>query len=250
LSHPTETRRAISPKWVVAALLVVALTALFIRLGFWQLDRHAQRQEENRIGAERIQQEPVPLSSIIADTDLAGLRHRPVQAQGSFALEHEILVRSQVHHGVAGFHVVTPLVMGDGSAVLVNRGWVPLGADEAPIEEAAPPPGEVTVEGWVEPGQERPTFGPVDPEGRVVSRIDIARIGQQVPFDLAPFYLVAMGEEGALPEPVPTPAFDDNGPHLGYALQWFGFAATAVIGFALLWRKDRQASKARSGTTS
>ena len=70
---------------------------------------------------------------------------RPV---GIFDPGEEVLVRSQVHDGIAGWHVITPLVLADGRAVLVNRGWVPLEMDAVPVP-AAPPSGQVTVTGWV-----------------------------------------------------------------------------------------------------
>jgi surfeit locus 1 family protein len=151
------------------------------------------------------------------------------------------LIRSQVHQAVAGFHVITPLVGEDGTAVLVNRGWVPLDADEVPVAAASPPDGTATVTGWVRPGQTRGSLGPTDPEGgRLVTmnRVDIDRIQQQVPYSLEPVYLSALeGVEGDLPVPAPAPTFDDEGPHLGYAIQWFSFALIGVVGYIFLLRR-------------
>jgi surfeit locus 1 family protein len=146
---------------------------------------------------------------------------------------------------VAGFHVITPLV-GEWGAILVNRGWVPLGLDEVPVDEALPPEGEVTIEGWVRPTQIRGALGPLDPpQGRLIAmnRVDIERIEQQVPWDLAPVYLVLLGEQvDGQPILVPAPVLDDEGPHLAYAIQWFSFALVGIVGYAMLIRRGSRRS--------
>ena len=185
-----------------------------------------------------------------AGTDLDSLNQHRALATGTFAPESEVLIRSQVHLGVAGFHVITPLVAEDGSAVLVNRGWVPLEMDQVPVTAATPPTGVVTVEGWLAPTRERGALGPVDPEdGRLVAmnRVDIERIQQQVPFPLLPMYLVELGERGnELPVPVAAPTFDDDGPHLAYAIQWFSFLVIGLVGYGFLMRRSLRDSD-RSG---
>jgi surfeit locus 1 family protein len=225
--------------------LVLVLAAGFIRLGFWQIDRHQQRVESNETALTRLGQ------PALTDLGSAGeeSRYRMARITGTFDADQELLIRSQVYRGSAGFHVITPLVLSDGSAVLVNRGWVPLVLDTVPVAEAPPPVGETLVEGWVELSRQRPPLGPTDPlEGRleVMSRVDVPRIQQQMGVPVAPVYLVMVGPGGALPEPLGVPSFDE-GPHLGYAIQWFGFAGIVLIGYFFLVRKRQ---KARPSTTS
>lgn len=227
------------PKWLVAAVVVLALAALFVRLGVWQLDRLEERREENRVGQTRFSATPVDLETALAEagSDLESLRYRRVAVHGVFDPADEVLIRSQVHLGQAGYHVITPLQ--SDPAVLVNRGWVPLTEDQPPAA-AAPPKGEVAILGWVALTQTRPALGREDPPGRqgVLSRVDIDRIGQQVRYSLAPVYVVALEEpDGELPAPVRPPEFSDEGPHLGYAIQWFGFAAIGLVGFYFLLRR-------------
>ncbi len=235
------------PKWIVATTVVIALAAIFIRLGVWQLDRLEERRSENMVGQERFDREPEALSRLLAEVegDLDSLRYRRVAATGRFDPDSEILIRSQVELGQAGFHVITPLVDEEGQAVLVNRGWVPLTMDSTPVA-AAPPPGEQVVLGWVETSATRPALGPeAQPgEGVVFNRVDIARIAQRVPYDLAQVYLVQMGERGNdLPILVTPPDFGDEGPHLPYAAQWFGFAAVALVGWFFLVRRKGPRSR-------
>jgi surfeit locus 1 family protein len=236
---------------VAAHLVVVALAVLFISLGFWQLRRLEERRLENSVGESRFGEVPQDLTSLLAGAgdDEESLEFRRATVNGEFQPADEVLIRSQVHQAVAGFHVITPLVGEDGTAVLVNRGWVPLDADEVPVTAAPPPEGHVTVTGWVRPSQTRGALGPVDPEGgRLVtlSRVDIERIQQQVPYPLAPVYVSALdGAEGELPVPAPEPTFDDEGPHLGYAIQWFSFALIGLVGYYFLMRRSARRSDGR-----
>lgn len=229
------------PKWIIATVVVTALAAVFVRLGVWQLDRLEERRAMNEVGIERINAEPVELTELMAEAegDPESVRFRRVYVSGVFAPEDEILIRSQVELGQAGFHVITPLVQDDGRAVLINRGWVPLTMDTPPVG-AQPSSGPSRVEGWVQLTQIRPSLGPEDGPGEqpVFNRVDIARIGDQMPYDLVPVYVVEMGERrDELPVRVDPPGFDDEGPHLAYAIQWFGFAAVGLVGFFFLIRR-------------
>ncbi len=232
----------LTPKWIAAHVVVVVTAIVFINLGFWQLGRLEDRKLENQIAESRYTATPEELGVLVAAVgdDLDSLRYRRATVTGSYETEHELLTRNQVYRDQAGFHVVTPLVTEDGGAVLVNRGWVPLPLDTPPVAQAAPPTGDLTVTGWINPTQTRPAFGPTDPEGvlDVMSRIDIDRIQQQTPYDLAPVYLVLEGDGGdELPVALPPPDFTNEGSHLAYAIQWFGFTLTGVIGYWFLVRK-------------
>ncbi|MCI0678118.1 MAG: SURF1 family protein [Actinobacteria bacterium] len=227
------TRRRVP---VLATLVVAVMTVAFVILGMWQLDRHRQRERANEAARTRFE---APALTGLGGVDSDSV-YRRVSLVGVYDPSEEVLIRSQVHRGVAGFHVITPLVTGDGTVILVNRGWVPLEFDTAPVDDAPPPVGETVVEGWIAIGQTRPRFGPTDPPtGRleVLSRVDIGRIQQQTSHALAPVYVVASGEGEALPVPAPGPDLDDAGPHLGYAVQWFGFAAIALVGYVALMRR-------------
>ena len=222
-------------------MLVLALAVLFINLGFWQLSRLDDRQIENAVGEARFSDEPVELSILLegAGEDFESLEYRRTFVTGTYLPEDEVLIRSQVELGQAGFHVVTPF-MGADVSVLTNRGWVPLVLDQVPVEQAPPEAGVTTASGWLSLGKTRATFGPPDPEdGRLIilNRIDIDRIQQQVPYELAPMVLNLSESSGELPIPVPEPDFENEGPHLAYAIQWFSFTIILVVGYAFLLRR-------------
>jgi surfeit locus 1 family protein len=236
-------KAVLTPRWIAAHVVVVVIAIVFINLGFWQLRRLDERRLENAVAESRYTAPPGDLGALLAAAgdDLESLRYRRTVVTGAYDVEHELLTRNQVYREQAGFHVVTPLAV-DGGAVLVNRGWVPLALDSPPVEQAAPEQGEVTVTGWVNPTQTRPALGPTDPADgvlEVMNRINIDRIQDQVPYDLAPVYVVLEGEEGSeLPVPLPPPEFEDEGSHLAYAIQWFGFTLIGVVGYGFLIRKS------------
>jgi cytochrome oxidase assembly protein ShyY1 len=140
--------------------------------------------------------------------------------------------------------VLTPVDLGDGAGVVVNRGWVPLSVGESAegLERVLPPSGEVVVVGTVTATQTKGSFGATDAlDGQLdeLARADIGRIDQQTDLDLLPAYVTLSAQEpaaGDLPAPV-EPAPPGEGPHQGYAYQWFIFATIAACGYPLVLRK-------------
>ena len=227
------------PKWAIAGLIVVALASLFIFLGSWQLDRREERLAENRRATAQLAEPTVPLADLLesAGTDLASIEYRRATVDGSYTVDEEVLIRSQVHLGTAGFHVITPYGYPIGT-ILVNRGWVPLGMDTPPVG-APPEPG--AIEGWIHLTQERGALSPEDAPGElaVFNRVDVERIEAQTSVDLDAVYLVLIDHDrDQLPVPLDMPDFSDQGPHLAYAIQWFGFAIIVLVGFLALLRKS------------
>ncbi len=230
------------PAWVALAILTATLTVVFVRLGVWQMDRLEERRLDNEITRERREASPAPLLEVLdpdAGYQQAAADHewRRVTAMGSYLPNDEVLIRSQTLRGVAGFHVLTPFLLDSGSAVLVNRGWVPLDEDTPPVS-ASPPEGRMQVELVLAGTEERGSIGPADaPDGRllVLARPDIERISQQVDYDLVPVYGLLLDEAATSPVPVDIPELTE-GTHLAYALQWFAFAVISVGGFGALAR--------------
>lgn len=234
----------LSPKWVFGHILILALGVTFVLLGFWQLDRWGERRLDNSVNAARFQAEATGVSQLVAEMgdDPASLEFRRAQATGTFVPSEEVLLRSQVRDSRAGFDVITPLLLEGGEVVLVDRGWVPLEFDTVPVTAASPPEGEVSIEGVVRLGHQRASFGRDDfARGRAttISRVDISGLDAQVSGELVPVYLQIVGAAGPtdLPIPAPVPEFTDEGPHRDYALQWFGFALVATLGYGFLIRR-------------
>ena len=219
------------PRWLVGTAVCLALVAVFVNFGFWQLRRLDERRDHNALVEARMAEPVVP----VEDAE-PPLEYRRVTAEGRYDASGQVLVRNRSLGGAPGRWVLTPLVLGDDSAVVVNRGFVPNAADVP-----APPDGEVEVEGLLLASETRGSIGPRDPaEGRLgeLVRADLGRLQQQYDRELLPLYLqrTAAAEPGELPVPLDPPALDE-GPHLGYAVQWFLFALIGLVGWPVLVRR-------------
>lgn len=238
-----------TPRWIAALIVVALVVAVFVALGFWQLDRHREVQLDNQVSSARIAADPADLASMLdaAGPSIDSLENRRATAQGVFQPEDEVLVRNQVNNGTAGFHVVTPFRF-DAGTILVNRGWVPLALDTPPIEAAPPPDGMVEVELLLRTSQPIPAVGRAEPEGQleVINRIDLDRLGRQFA-GLTPVWaqLITPDDSDRIPIALEPPTFDDDGPHLAYAMQWFLFALTTVVGSVLLIRSTARRATRR-----
>ena len=103
------------------AALVVAAAAGMAGLGFWQLARLRERQGMNLSIRARLAKAPQTLTAGTGNLP----EYQPVQAQGTYDFSQEIVLRNRAHDEQPGVHVLTPLRLADGGAVLVDRGWIP-----------------------------------------------------------------------------------------------------------------------------
>lgn len=241
-------RFLISPRWIALHVLIGALVALMVNLGFWQLNRLDERKALNARVTEQISAPVADFADVVTPTvDVDAVEWRLVRVQGTYVTDEMVLIVNRSQNGSAGRDVVMPLVLADGRKVLVNRGFIPLTED---IPES--PSGQVTVVGHLRPSQKRSALGAIDPTDGTLAemqRIDIARIDQQTAGTLEHMYvqLVESSPAETRLSVVPLPELT-NGPHLSYAFQWFFFSAVAVFGWIFVVR--RKISEASRATTS
>jgi surfeit locus 1 family protein len=215
---------------LAGAVFALAVAALFVRLGFWQLARLHERKAQNAIIASRRALPPVelPMHRLQADA----LRDRRAHAAGRYDYAHERVWTGRTYEGTPGVAVLTPLRLSDGSAVYVDRGFV-ASPDAAHVDAARYREGDsVAVTGLVLPAPR--DRGDVNPE----------TLRDSLPYPVLP--VVVQLNDTADIRPVGLrrwhPPALDNGPHLSYAIQWFCFALIAVVGTAaVLWRQARRA---------
>ena len=236
------------PGWIFSHVFVAACVVIFILCAFWQLSRLSQRKDANALIRARETSQPVPLGSLLpvdATPDQSKpISYRKVTVTGHYDTDNQVLIRNRTRGSSdPGWWLMTPLITADGSAVAINRGWVPYAIDEnGPLTDYAPPSGTVTVTGLVFPTQNRQS-GPTDAADgtlRTLSRVDLVRYAHQLDYPLYPVYVNLAtsdpAQSGALPDPVPPPTLDE-GPHLDYAGQWFIFATLTIIVYPLLLRR-------------
>lgn len=232
---------AARPRWVVLHVVVLTVVGLFTLAGVWQLHRLSERRERNAFVDSRRALAVAPLERFVEKPDAA--EQRRVLAQGRYDTGRELILRGRPNIQRPGNHVLTPLVMKGGRAILVDRGWVPSELDRPPVVDALPPAARVEVTGIALPSE---GSGPLTTstrrvEGREVSRIDVARISRSLPYETFPLYLVLTEQRPPqredLPDPISLPSLEE-GPHLVYAVQWFLFIPIAIVGYGAILRRE------------
>jgi cytochrome oxidase assembly protein ShyY1 len=225
----------------------VGFAIMFVILALWQLERLDERQTRNAAIEERATEPVRPLNALIADHGLDGdaLAHRKTTVAGTYRGDEEFLSVGRVYDGIVGTLVVTPLDLEDGTVLIVIRGVATSGVEGPPAEGYEVPPGPVVLEGVIGEGEAPLRIGESDPPtGTIesISRIDLAYIDKWVDGQVLPFTFLLQGQSpGSTAEPIRIPPEElSDGSHLGYAIQWFAFAAIAAVGvFALLRRAAR-----------
>ena len=245
IGHPAADRPVASappapprrPVWISGIATVVAV-AVCVSAGNWQRGR-MEGKEALRAQLDAASAAP-PLPLPVGAPDWSAWRFRPVIATGEFDARHQILIDNRVHSGVGGYAVVTPLRLGDGRVVLVDRGFVPAGPSRAALPDVAPPSGDVRVEGRVNlVATGYLELAPENGKGPVRQHLDLGRFTASTGIAVLPIVIEATAPTG--PEDRGL-ARDRAPPDLGidkhrmYMGQWYAFAAMAAgfwIWFAL-----------------
>lgn len=214
---------------MLPTLATVVGVAVFVAAGNWQRGRMEQKEAMRAQFDAAVAARPIAIPA--GTPDWAALRYRPVEMRGAYDGGRQILIDNRVHDGRVGYHVVTPLVLDDGRAVLVDRGWIAAGATRKELPLAPPPVGRVTVHG-------RLTVPPSNyfemrreaPDGPVWQNLDPSRFSAVTGRRVVDA-VVEQSAEGApadgLVRAWPEPDFGIE-KHRIYMVQWYLFAALAV----------------------
>ncbi len=222
---------------VVGVAVVVAATC--VGFGLWQLQRLADRRARNAVIEHERSRESGLITTAVGRGEVEP--YTPVRASGIFDPEREVIVYGRSLDGEPGHLVVTPLVFDDGTAALVVRGWIPFDHQTVPVADAAPPAGQLTIRGFLVPNEGDGSTAP--DENGAIGRLDVQGIRSTLPYPVLPLAIQlteqARPQLSELPVPIPREELSE-GPHLSYAVQWFTFAAVAIVGGAILLRRDRR----------
>lgn len=222
---------------LLGLLIPLASAGLFVRLGLWQHSRHLERATFNAALEARLREAPVPFDSLAS---AAGAEWRQVRVRGRFRYDLEQVHGGRTNAGSPGVHLLTPLERpGNDTLVMVTRGWV-YSPDAAAVQlerwreaESASITGYVTI--LPDTAESATTAGrPLRSLGR---RELAARVGAPV----ATLHVVMTSDSIARVDSVPRRLalpVPDAGPHFSYMLQWFAFAAIAVIGGIVLFLRS------------
>jgi len=243
-ANATGERRSL----LVPSLVAVGALAVLLGLGTWQLERKAWKDGLITALNQRLAAAPDPLPA--PDTwdrlDPAAMEFRRVAFTATFDYGREALVYtagSSLRSDVSGpgYWVFTPARLSDGRLVMIDRGFVPEGRQDAASRAAGQVPGPVEIVGVLRWPEQRGMFTPADnPERNLWFLRDHLAIAQAKGLDrVAPFFIdqEAPPPPGGLPRPGRlTPHLPNN--HLQYAVTWYGLALVLVVAFAI-WARRR-----------
>lgn len=218
---------------------MLAVLPVLLWLGAWQLDRASQKREMfERFGADDA---PVAYPSI-ADAAPEDVRYRRVVATGRYDAARQFLLEGMTRDGRPGLHVLTPLALGDGSFVIVDRGWIPetRTRDTRPDLPVGVGPREVAARAvpFYAPGL-RLEAPPGEGWPRRVLYPTPVQLAEALGAPVAPHLLwLDAGEPDGFARDW-KPAEFGPARHIGYAVQWFGLAITLLlIYFVLRFRRS------------
>ncbi|MBY0488287.1 MAG: SURF1 family protein [Gemmatimonadaceae bacterium] len=225
-------------RMIVFGVLTVVASAVCVRLGIWQLSRLQERRAKNAVMIARGAMPAVSVSALRAE-DTTATHWRRATLRGVADYAHEAVYATRSQAGSPGVYLLTPVRPLDAdwgdTAVLLLRGYV-YAADGRTIDHAKAREGDtLALEGLItsftvtKPGTVRlPSLA------TAVRTLDRDTLSAITGAPLAPFVLLALGDttvrDVTRPARVPPPAITD-GPHLSYALQWFGFATVFLVGY-------------------
>lgn len=246
-------RFLLTPRWLGYLALAVVAAVVMVQLGNWQLDRYRERSAINERIDATAQATPVPMRDVLAAPTGPAGNAGPAPADGDvwtrvtvtgrYDATNSAWIRGRSLGRQVGFELVTPLVLPDGSAVLVNRGWVPPppGGDATVRPELPPTPdGEVTVVGRVRLSES--SAGAVERrDGRLESRrIGVPQLARELPYPVHGGYLLLDTQT-----PAADPVFqavpvrhENNWQNLGYVVQWWLFAAMTLVAYGWVARRE------------
>jgi cytochrome oxidase assembly protein ShyY1 len=252
-------RFVLSARWIGLAALMTLAATVMVGLGVWQLHRYYYRTAiNNRIDAATAAA-PVPLGSTLtapattkpgtvgpdAPGDAAWTR---VSVTGHYDQTHEILARARTVNDEIGFEIVTPLVLDNGNAILIDRGWIASPADGVSAPTVPPgPTGLVTVLGRIH-AAESSADAPQQLFGGHVSvrRISPATVAGTLPYAVYGAY-VTMDAQSSPPSAPPVadsrfvpvaPDYENSTMNAGYVAQWWSFAVLTLVGYGYLVVKE------------
>lgn len=221
-------RFLLTPRWIGLFIVVVVLGIVCVRLSHWQFGRYHERSVSNTTTRTNLAAPPVAADRLMHVGAEPGdsVQYRKVTAQGHYDPAHQIVVLYRSRNGAPGVEVVVPLVTSTGTAVLVDRGWVPAAANGNTVPKVpAPPTAHVSVVGRVriDSTDGGNVVTPVQGQVRAVSA---AAIKQSLPYPAYDGFLELVRETphpADAPTKPPAPSLS-GGPSFFYGWQWLFFA--------------------------
>ena len=220
-----------------ATLFAIPGIIILLALGSWQVHRLMWKTELNEERSAQFQAEAVMLPAELADAD--DFAYRRVWLEGSFRHEAEMFLAARTFDRRVGYQIITPFERTDGSAVLVNRGWVPLDNKEPETRLGGQIEGTYRLEGVVVPGGRVGWFTPDnEPENNIWFWTDTEALAAKAGIP-PPSFLVDAGpapNPGGLPIGGQTKV-ELRSEHMQYIVIWYALAIGLAVIYTIYMRR-------------
>lgn len=226
------------------SLLFLLSLTLLCSLGFWQLSRAQYKQ--TLIDQAQLAQTTITLDEQkITQIPLNQARFQHIKFSTSLQNKNIILLDNQVLKGQVGYHVLVPARLNNQQAILINRGFVPIGKNRQELPSILPISGPVTIEGYLDIAYRNPLIKQAI-DGKItwplrVQQIDFNLLSTLMGISLYPM-LVTLNEDSPYvltPLPKATTYLTPE-KHIGYAVQWFSLALAFLIWFIYFLYRSKQ----------
>ena len=212
---------------------------ILLALGSWQVHRLMWKTDLNEERRARHRAEAVMLPAALDDA--AAFAYRRVWLEGRFRHEAEMFLAARTHDRRVGYQVITPFERADGTAVLVNRGWVPLESKEPATRLGGQMAGTMRLQGIVVPAGKAGWFTPDnEPENNIWFWTDTQSLAAAAGIAARPFLVDA----GPVPNPGGLPVggqtrVELRSEHLQYIVIWYALAVSLAVIYLLYMRRGR-----------
>jgi len=232
---PLKPARAVLKVWLFCAVFL----PITLSLGFWQLDRAAQkRQQQEQYQTQAGLPEQLFEQAPGMSPPEAVANFRPFRLRGQYRPFH-VLLDNRTRDGKAGYEVLTPFAHADGHVYWVNRGWVKAGRYRTDLPELDAPMRETEIFGhfYLPAGAHQAADVEILADNKVVrvQALDWNMLAEQARQSIgatatfnAEFRLRDDVQPGAVRTGWPVVTMSPE-KHTGYAVQWFGLALALLV---------------------
>jgi cytochrome oxidase assembly protein ShyY1 len=235
------------------ALTWLLLIPAFIALGYWQRTLWKDRADSQGLVYAKLDAKPAAIDTIdpIGHEVAQDQQWLAVTVTGHYDTAHQFAVRNRSQNENAGWYVVTPLVLPDGTAVLVNQGWIATSNTVPSTTMPTLPPvpsGTVTVTGWLQPDETTANTRITDDTNKLptgeIALITKSDLQSRVPETLHDGSIELTSSKPAntaagAAQPVPGPSYD-NTMYIAYMIQWWVFAIIMPLTWLKLINREAQ----------
>ena len=236
-----------STRWIGWLLLVCLFAGIFTFLGKWQMDRREGALTEISHVQRNFDIPPIPF------VDAKGYfeqmppetKWTPVTLEGSYLGDDQVIVRNRISGSRPGYEQLVPFRTVEGTTVIVDRGFLPIGNDNPGRPDVIPDPPEGHVQVQVRLKAGEPTLDRGAPEGQLAS-IDLPAFQEKLdyPISTGAYGLMYLEDPASADAPAQLQRpEEDEGPHLSYMFQWFAFGVLAFVGFGYAAKQQARINK-------